>query len=183
MESIVEEIVATASPLTAILDEGILGVPASALLLGGLFIGILAYALFVGKKMMLASLFSVIFAGFLFSVFPYREMIATSLGEGNPQNELYANIGVFAVLFLLSFFAIRHSVRAGYFDDKSRKLPNALGLALAASGLLFVYAYQFTSLGDLLPMPLPYLAPLIMSPQALFWWLAGSFLVVYLFSD
>lgn len=183
MEGILEEIISAALPLAAVLDGGILGISFHALLFGGIFIGILAYALFVGKKVMLATLFSIIFAGFLFSVFPYREMIAASAGEGNPQNELYANIGVFAVLFLLSFFAIRHSVRAGYFDDKSRKLPNALGLALAASGILSVYAYQFTSLGDLYPVPLPYLAPLVMSPQAPFWWLAGSFLVVYLFSD
>lgn len=183
MEGILEEIIATASPLVAVLDEGFLGIPASALLFGGLFVGILAYALFVGKKMMLASLFSVIFAGFLFSVFPYREMIAASVGEGNPQNELYANIGVFAALLLLLFFAIRHSVRAGYFEDGSRKLPHALCLSVVASGLLSVYAEQFTSIGELYPISSPYIAPLIMAPQALFWWLAGGFLVVYLFSD
>lgn len=183
MESILEEVITAASPLAAVLDEGVLGVPASALLLGGLFVGILAYALFVGKKMMLASLFSVIFAGFVFSVFPYREMIAVSVGEGNPQNELYANIGVFAVLALLVFFAIRHSVRAGYFEDGSRKLPHALCLSVITSGLLLVYAYQFTSLRELNPISSSFIAPLITAPQALFWWLAGGFLVVYLFSD
>ena len=110
-------------------------------------------------------------------------MIAASLGDGSPQNELYANIGVFAVLFFLLFFAIRHSVRAGYFEDGSRKLPNALGLSVATSGLIAVYAYQFTPLGELYPVSSSFFAPLIMSPAAPFWWLAGAFLVVFIFSD
>ncbi|MBI3020100.1 MAG: hypothetical protein HYY60_02140 [Parcubacteria group bacterium] len=183
MENVLGEAISFAAPLTAALDSGFLGVPMSAFLLGGLFVGVFALALFAGKKKMLAVLFSVIFAGFLFSVFPYREMIAASLGDGNQQNELYANIGVFAAIFFLLFFAIRHSVRAGYFEDGSRKLPNTLGLSVATSGIIAVYAYQFTPLGELYPISSSFLAPLIMSPSAPFWWLAGAFLVVFLFSD
>ncbi|MBI1998986.1 MAG: hypothetical protein HYS73_01455 [Parcubacteria group bacterium] len=183
MESVLEEAISFATPLIAALDSGFFDVPMSAFLLGGLFIGVFALALFAGKKKMLAVLFSTIFAGFLFSVLPYREMIAASLGDGSQQNELYADIGVFAALFFLLFFAVRHSVRAGYFEDGSRKLSNAIGLSVATSGLIAVYAYQFTPLGDIYPLPIPYLAPLIVSPSAPFWWLAGAFLVVYLFSD
>ena len=47
MESVLEEAISFAMPLTAALDGGLLGVPVSVLLLGGLFVGVLALALFL----------------------------------------------------------------------------------------------------------------------------------------
>ena len=83
MESVLEEAISFTAPFAAALDGGLLGVPMSALLLGGLFVGIFALALFLGKKRMLAVLFSIIFAGFLYAVFPYREKEKLFLWEGN----------------------------------------------------------------------------------------------------
>ncbi len=183
MESVLEKVISFASPLGASLGS-VLGASLSVAILGGIFAGMLAYALFFGKKVMVSSLFSLIFAGFLFAVFPYRDMLTASLGDGNYYGELFTKGGIFAALFLLSFFAIRQNIRgSGYVHEGTRKLLNALALALAAGGVLSVYAYQFTPWKDLYPISSSFLAPLIMSPSAPFWWLAGAFLAVYLFSE
>ena len=183
MESVFKELASSAAPLSASLGS-VLGESLSVAILGGIFAGMLAYALFFGKKVMVSSLFSLIFAGFLFSVFPYHEMLAASLGEGDYYKEFFVQGGIFIAFFFLSFFAIRRNIRgSGYVHEGTRKLLNALALALAAGGILSIYVYQFSSLKDLYPISSFFLSPLLMSPSALFWWLAGAFLAVYLFSE
>ena len=161
---------------------GILNISLNIVVLGGVFTAVFLYALFSNKKAMTASLFSLIFTGFLFLMFPYWGLLETQAGSFETGQDIYMRAGVLAGIFFAIRFAIRQSVRGNYGYERSRKFAEMLGLSFAASGLLLMYGYQFIALSEFYQLS-PQITDFLIAPQALFWWLVGSLAIVYFFSD
>ncbi len=161
---------------------GIVDVSLDILVVGGVFAAVFLYALFTSKKGMIASLFALVFTGLIFLMVPYWGLLETQSGISGGLKDIYLKAGVLAGIFCAVRFAIRHSVRGNYWDDRSRKLADIFCLSLSASGLLLIYGYRFTAVSELYPLS-PYITDFITAPQTFFWWLVGAIAVVYFFSD
>ena len=162
--------------------EGILDLSLDILVLGGVFAGVFVYALFSSKKSLVASLFALIFAGILFLAFPYWNLLETQSDALGVWRDISLKAGILAGIFCLVRFAIRHSVRGSYWNEKPRKLADTLSLSLATSGLLLIYGYRFTAVSEFYPLSTE-ITGFLTDPQAFFWWLVGALAVVYFFSD
>lgn len=161
---------------------GILDVSLNIFILGGVFIAVFLYAFFGSKKAMIASLFALIFTGFLFLMFPYWGLLETESEVSGGVKDISIKTGALVGFFFVIRFAIRHSVRGNYCIERSRKFAEMLGLSFAASGLILIYGYRFISLSEFFPLS-PEITDFLTSPQAFFWWLVGALAVVYFFSD
>lgn len=176
------EFTSTASSSASVL-AGVLNTSRDILVLAGIFAGIFFYCLWAGKKATLASLFALIFAGLLFVMFPYWNLITTPpAGVEDATDGLWMKGGVFLALFLAVRFAVHGSVRGIFAEEKAKKWLEAFLLTTVFFGLGMVYAYQLIALSAFYPLPAP-IAFLIIAPPALFWWPIAAFVVAYLFSE
>ena len=182
MESILQNITSFDTSILASL-LGVLGASLVIVLGAGVFLGIFMYAMWAGKKAMTASLLALVFSGFLFSVFPYWNLVTNASDTGSlPLSSLYIKGGILAVFFLLARFAMGHSTRGVYAYETTKRWLNIFGLSFVTSGVLFTYVCQFLRAHEIYSVSSSLLF-IIASPGALFWWPLSALAVVYLFSD
>src|SRR3989338_5166517 len=123
-----------------------------------------------------------VFSGFLFSVFPYWDLVTNASGTGSvPPSSLYIKGGILMVFFFFARFAMGHSTRGVYAYETTKRWLNIFGLSFVTSGILFTYICRFLEAHEIYSISSPLLF-IIASPGALFWWPLSALAVVYFFS-
>ncbi|KND47363.1 MAG: hypothetical protein AB199_02960 [Parcubacteria bacterium C7867-004] len=112
------------------------------------------------------SLVIALYAGYgLYTVFPYKEMLAGSGGTVATASNLVLFLGLSFVPYLL----LRKIATSGLMRINPLIM---IILSVATAGFILVLGYQSFDLGSLLPLT-PMLESILMPEQYFFWWLVA----------
>ena len=130
------------------------------------------------KTTAIAFTLSPFLAGFLFESFPYIAKIE-SLAKTDAL-KLASFLGLFLVLFTLSFFCVRRIVASVYPQNSLMKSVEAALLAFFSAGSIFLVLWKIVHVGALSKLA-PSLSPIFSVSGVLFWWGIGTlFLLIFL---
>lgn len=137
----------------------------------GFVAALTAYIFWRGKDEGILNLLALIVAGFVFSTLTYL--------SGFPDTAQTSSIKalVFAVLFMIIRFAFSALIAPAYPRSSITRFFGAFFLAIATAGLLAIFAERFIGIEKLYTFSPP-LMHLLGAPNALFWALAVSLLII-----
>jgi len=150
--------------------------PADLLIVFILFGLLLGLGFQYGKRRIVALIFSLYFASFLYLYFPYSDFfIQSDLGT----LELTALIaGVFFVFFILLFIILIRIINVSFPQSSGRRWLEATLLSTATTTLILALLYHVIPIAPLYDFSSP-IDRLFESPEYFFWWLIAPLVVLF----